>query len=118
MYLQELVYNTKNGGYLGEALENYRERQKKWTKITTINSNAAITANENVVKENVSIQDEMEMLKSLMITQNNINDIKLKLRSTRTLRRQMLSVPEVDLRETFPFFFVCPDLVIFLNTFH
>lgn len=109
------MYNTRNGGFLGEALKNYREQHKKKTTNNCENSNVA-EENINAVDDGVNLQ-EVEILKALMITQCNMDEIKTKLTSTRAFRRQMLSAPEVDLREKFPYFFVCPQLVIYANYF-
>lgn len=53
----------------------------------------------------------MEYLKHVKINEKDIEDLRLKLNSTRNLRKTMMKVPETDIREMFPFFLACPALV-------
>lgn len=61
---------------------------------------------------------DIEILKTLRVCDENMADIEMKLVDTMEYRIKMLEMLEVDLLETFPYFFTNPDLVyfsIFLN---
>lgn len=54
-------------------------------------------------------KEDMEYLKHVKINEKDIEDLRLKLNSTRNLRKTMMKVPETDIREMFPFFFGLPS---------
>lgn len=59
-------------------------------------------------------KNDVETLKTIKVCEENMNEIKTKLTATMDYRLRMINVCEVDLRETFPYFFTDPTLVIVL----
>lgn len=56
-------------------------------------------------------KDDVEILKATMVTDKNMNTIKIKLRSTLSYRLKMMETPELDILESFPYFFTDSPLV-------
>lgn len=61
--------------------------------------------------ENLSSEDDLLFLKNCIVKKTDSNVIVSKLQSTRELRTNMMADTKLDLRESFPFFFVEPKLV-------
>lgn len=53
----------------------------------------------------------VESMKTIVITDANMPDLKQHLKTTRVFRDELLTNEEVDLLEMFPYFFVKPELV-------
>lgn len=73
------------------------------------NSNAEGNNNcPNVVGE---IDALIESMKTIVITDASMPDIKQHLKTTRGFRDELLTDKKIDLLEMFPYFFVKPELV-------
>lgn len=64
-------------------------------------------SNESIV----NADDDLLFLKSAVIAQTDLDVVKRKLNTTRSLRADMMQNKNIDLREHFPFFFSHPFLV-------
>lgn len=62
-------------------------------------------------RSEIDFEQEVFILKSTMVNDQNIPMIKEKLIATMAYRLDMLKAPEVDLLENFPYFFSNPELV-------
>lgn len=61
----------------------------------------------------ISPENDLQFLKTCVVKNTTRNVIIAKLKSTQNLRETMMRDENVDLRESFPFFFAEPSLVIF-----
>lgn len=55
--------------------------------------------------------EDFELLKATVVNEANMPLIKEKMVSTMKHRSELLKIPEVDLLESFPYLFLCPQLV-------
>lgn len=69
-----------------------------------LNSSGEQTEEEN--------KRDIEILKTLTVSDANMDQIKEKLVATMSYRLEMMNVNEIDLLENFPYFFTDPSLVI------
>lgn len=60
-------------------------------------------------------EDDLFFLRNCVIKNADLNVIISKLNSTRDLRKSMMTNENIDLRESFPFFFTDPKLVSFFG---
>lgn len=74
-------------------------------------------ARPNQMALNMTCVDEdaklaLDFLKKMVIRDTNMSDVKCKLNSTRSYRKQLMLIKETDVRHMFPFFMSNPELVI------
>lgn len=72
--------------------------------------------NMNDIEENVESvadrqRDDVESLKATIVNEENMAEIKQKLKFTLSYRLDMMKAPELDVKESFPYFFTDPALV-------
>lgn len=65
----------------------------------------------SMVELSLGPEEDLFFLKNCVVQNTDEKVIVAKLNSTRTLRREMMRVPEVDLRELQPYFLSAPQLV-------
>lgn len=56
-------------------------------------------------------QKDIEFLKSAVVNEENMAEIKRRLKNTTKYRHEMMKTPEMDFLENFPYFFTDPKLV-------
>lgn len=66
---------------------------------------------DNVVEETERQKHDIEFLKITIVNDTNLAIIKEKLKSTMSYRLEMMKTLELDVLETFPYFFTHPSLV-------
>lgn len=102
-----MLTNTKGNGFLDLRLRNLRRANAK-------NGKSNDTENEHENSEpidEVNIEDEIQVLKSLIVNEGNMNIIVDKLNLTREYRSTLLKRTDIELKEYFPYFFTHPPLV-------
>lgn len=78
----------------------------------TLNNSSKRTRKSGGPRTDEQNKCDVDMLKTITVCDKNMEEIKKKLIATMTYRLRMLDVNEIDLLETFPFFFTDPSLVI------
>lgn len=104
---QHLVYNTPNGGYLGQALKNLVAARAKLGNASRNPVPADFTASDMDTCEAA-----MNFLKSAVVNSENLAQIKQKMIETMAHRVQLMRDPKLDIKESFPFLFASIELVI------
>lgn len=100
--------------FMNSKLKNTRYTTKQ-------NLNRSIASNRGTINNNETEGDmdavserqktAIEFLKSAMVNEENMETIKEKLKFTLSYRLEMMKTPELDVLETFPYFFTNPELV-------
>lgn len=96
---------------MNERAANKRAAKRKATDNDNMNSLTQIQRPATPPTEE-ELKRYIEILKTLTVSEANMNEIEEKLIATMTFRHEMMGVNEVDLLETFPYFFTDPSLVI------
>lgn len=104
--MQFLIYNTRNGGYLGQALKNMRMREK-----TQACGEENLCNGLNRMQFDSTNELDIEWLKSAVVNDENIDEIKRRMISTIDHRKILMTQPETDPMECFPYLFTHPLLV-------
>lgn len=98
---------------MNSKLKNVRATKRKYNE-----SHVSDHENTNIndIEENVeSVTDrqknDVESLKAIMVNAENMAEIKNKLKFTLSYRLEMMKAPELDVKESFPYFFTDPALV-------
>lgn len=104
--MQETLVNSADGGKLGIQLRN-----KRFLAKNNAGNNDAM-ANQPLSGEDA--KDALEVLKSMIVNDSNMDELKRLLNLTLEYRRTKLqSEEELNLKEYFPYFFVSTELVSF-----
>lgn len=102
-------------GWLNVRLKNLRGAQKKLTTKRRSGRRSGRTSLTSVAADQQSaeqkIADDVIFLKSLVVSNENINIFIEKLNSTRARRMEMLLDKNIHLKEQFPYFFTNIELV-------
>lgn len=116
LLLQETLYGRKKGILFNKL--NYRKYGKK--KLEKPNAIDVVEQTSDVINQNVvdqfasmTIQEELANLlffKTCLIDKDK-EILKIKLKQTITLRQKVLKKRETKFIESFPFYFLSPDLV-------
>lgn len=109
---QNPIYNTRDGGFIGVGLKNARRAERKKGRPSLPRTVVIDNLDED---EDEKAKQEMEHLKSLIVNDENMNEIKDLIVSTIPFRNKLMCDPKTNLKEWFPFFFTCVDLVIKFN---
>lgn len=98
---------------MGNKLKNMRtNRQKKTNDANNNYGNEILIDNEEQCFHDDAIcKADMEFLKSTVVCEENLNEIKEKLQRTMHYRHKMMKNPRIDVLESFPFFLTSPELV-------
>lgn len=106
-----MVFNTVNGGFLGQKLKNEHHENTKKRK-------------QNVLKEPPTqseidqMKEDFENLKLIVVCEEEMENIKQKLVSTMQYRVDlMMSDKRLDIREAFPYILVESKLVSYTIPF-
>lgn len=118
---QDLLFNTTNGGYIGQRMKNQRTAEKKRSSSDALgdfsDSNSYTESSEDEMcsdetsLDNTGAKESFEDLKCMVVNDGNRREIENKLRRSRVFRHNLLTVKETDLLECFPYFFADPKLV-------
>lgn len=99
-----------SNGFFSTRLK-YLKSKLKETNSHAINE-VANQLDELQIANNPESQEEaLQFLKTCVIKNTEINILVEKLKKTQNLRESMMRDENIDLRESFPFFFVNPSLV-------
>lgn len=104
-----------DSGWLNARLKNLRAAQKKLTNACSVRrsntmSRASDANHQQTVKQ--KMVEDVIFLKSLPVSNENMNIFIEKLNSTRAHRMEMLMDKSIHLKEQFPYFFTNIELVI------
>lgn len=105
--------NTKGNGYLQTKIRNDRLRKRKLAdefedEIETVH--VETNEDENIPDENIE-KDLRDLLNATLPAQ--IDYAKIKLKKTLNYRRQRDLNESIKIKENYPGFFVCPELISF-----
>lgn len=102
-------------GFLDSKLRNGRVADKKRNCNSSVNDNRQVGENGECRVATLVTPDQqqrdVEYLKATLVNDENMTVIKQKLRSTSSYRLKMMDTLELDLLETFPYFFTHSSLV-------
>lgn len=106
---QDLLCDSKGGGYLYTKIKYLRAAHKR------LSQNASVSESEDPEdsEETASCPEEdVEFLKTTMVNDKTMDIIKSKLAATSEYRRKLIRENHsIDLLENFPYFFTSPQLV-------
>lgn len=106
MNFQDLIIGEN--GYFNRRLRYLKFRNKN--QLNTSNMSGMLE--ESNIEVNVEKQKEdLEFLKYCVVNEEPNDVLTEKLNSTRELREKILKDENTDIRESFPFFFIKPQLV-------
>lgn len=91
------------------------------TKIKTQtggNRNGSVEISSHMPNDDHSMEDDVHLLKSIVINVENLDIIKQMLNKTREYRAQMLLKKETEIKEHFPYFFSHPLELVRLFPFN
>lgn len=100
------MYNTKTNGYLGQKLKNLTVMRAKLSRTLKDPVPVDFTAAE---KE--KLEAAMDYLKTTVVTDSNLAQIKEKMVETMAYRIKLMNDQRMDIKESFPFLFVSVELV-------
>lgn len=100
-----------HGGFFNNRIKYLTKKQNK-SNTASCNNNDQDQSDEELSSPN----DDLFFLNKCVVKTTDLNVIALKLNSTRELRKNMMRDAEVDLRESFSFFFAEPKLVTFFES--
>lgn len=119
--IQDLLYDpTANKGWLISKLKYHRLQTKKATQGNK-EPESGSDDEQQAVYNDYEAKADVTFLKSVVVNACNMDLIKTKLRATMEYRNKLLDDMELNFIETFPYFFVHPDLVCYffaITTFH
>lgn len=111
--MQDLLVKG-DSGWLNIRLKTVRENLRQLNlNAANVSLNRSLlnqSASENVIEDSVAADDVM-FLKSLIVSDENMEMFWKKLNSTRSYRQKMLLDKNIHLKEQFPYFFTHPDMV-------
>lgn len=102
---------------MGAKLKNMRAAENHRNKSNGANIN---NVNERIIEiedtveilhDDESCAVDMEFLQSTVVSADNLDQIKEKLRRTMHYRHKIMANPRTDVLESFPFFLTSPELV-------
>lgn len=100
-------------GYMEVKMKNERTAAKK-RDMNESNASEVLNTTGSVISE-LDIAEcektDVELLKLTVVNESNWSYIKAKLQSTLAYRFKLMEIPELDLKEYFPYFFSHPTLV-------
>lgn len=125
-FYQDLLVHSK-GGFLDNAFKRLHASSKEKRPAQSTNDQqpvdeaAAAIGNINLEDQKRASTDEnspselVRSLKGTVVNEQNMDMIKTTLRETIEYRSEMVKNDNLDCRVEFPYFFTCPDLVIFIE---
>lgn len=107
-FIKDLLINTSEAGTTGRLYNRFRYLRKiDKGKNPDTQPLPALPPDEHPTHS----LDDLLYLKTAVISNSNIVEVRKKLEKTRTLRDELVRAAETDLMEQFPFFFTHPQLV-------
>lgn len=110
-YYGSLSFQFKLTGANGFLHIRLKYLKSKYDELNRVDSDEIST---QLAETQISPENDLEFLKTCVVKNADRNAIIIKLKSTQKLRERMMRDENVDLRESFPFFFADPSLVLFL----
>lgn len=108
LLMQDVLINTSALGSGGRLYNRFRYLRNKDKKTSSpVNGELQSSVNEQPEFS----PDDLLYLKTTLISDSNIGEVRKRLEKTRKKRDEMVKDEETDLLEQFPFFFTCPQLV-------
>lgn len=106
--MQDCLFNSNTGkGWLEAGLKNQRQLVKK-----TKNNRRSLTPDIDFNNyTEVEAQRDVGVLKSTVVNDKNMHDIKQLLKVTKDYRWKLVNDVNLSFIDVFPYFFVCPELV-------
>lgn len=95
-----------NGGFLGQKLKNMGIVKKRAVKRTSVNEV------QTPGNEKARMKMLMNDLKSAVVSNSNLDDIRQMLAETMKYREKLMRMKLIDVKEMFSVFFAHPELVI------
>lgn len=80
-------------------------------------NNNEFEENNNDATQQIDLEDEVQLMKSLIVNDENMAILVEKLNITREYRGELIKKPDVELKTCFPYFFTHPPLVCMLVFF-
>lgn len=122
MFIQDILFNKIHGGggYLYNRLRYLRMLKKKEEErnnAETVRTDETTDNTDQVLTNDNYQMDDFLFLKTTVVSTDNLDKVKEKLKNTIEYRRQLLADEEIDLKEHFPYMFVHPELVRLANNF-
>lgn len=108
-FLQDLLFNHTNGGYLSQRFKYERLRVKQLQQKALDQIQEAYEEGNEIIEYDPT--EDLNFLKCCVVNDHNMGNLKLAIERTAAHRLNMMKVVEMDLLENFPFFFACPQLV-------
>lgn len=108
---KEIIRNTNDGGKLGIGLRNKRFQINKNKADKPVGDTPKANLRATPETNNAEDVNEFELLKSTLVNNENMALIKVKLKLTLPYRLSLLRQIEINLLESFPYFFVSAELV-------
>lgn len=111
-------------GYMENRTKSLTKKQKAENKKTqevdldAVTGDTQVDGNANLVSADADMQNLIDQMKSVVIDDNNLEEIKADLRVSREYRCKMLLNPKTDLLESYPYFFTNVDLVCYHSLGH
>lgn len=104
---------SPTGGYLDNAIKYYNQSRPRRAGHSGLDElcNTIETINLNNEYNDDQAQEDLRLLKGIVVNDQNMDEIKLKLAKTADYRAKILKIKEIDLRVEFPYFFTHPRLV-------
>lgn len=99
------------GGYLDNALKayNYTTKSRQPQNENVADDFRAIQIDDGYSDDQA--ENDLLFLKSIVVNDRNMEEIKLKLTKTASYRKKLLNKNELNLRVNFPYFYMHPQLV-------
>lgn len=104
------MFVSGDNGWFNARLKNVRVAQRKLAG--SDRTSRRISRASGVTDANYSAANDVIYLKSLIVSEENMEIFIEKLNSTRNYRLIMLQDKTVNLKEHFPYFFTNPEMVI------
>lgn len=104
-----MLYRPGSGGWLYDKIK-YLRRLSSHSKPSTETEDSESDIDNQDNHEKLC-KNDIEILKTTIVNDDNMKLIKSKLEATSQYRLKMLQDKSIDLLETFPYFFVDPNLV-------
>lgn len=109
--------NGANGGWLNVRYYYIRKMKRDQESSEMLRANGAVESPLQMPDDNHNVEDDVHLLKSLIINVENLDVIKQMLNRTREYRAQMLQKNETEIKEHFPYFFSHPLELVGLLSF-
>lgn len=118
LHFQQTLINGTNGGWLNAWYYYIRQMKRKQVHSELVRANGAVDSTLQLSNDNYDPDDDVQLLKSLVVNLENLNTIKQLLNKTREYRVIMLKKKETEIKEHFPYFFSHPLEMVGFHLFN